>query len=149
MNSEIKSRWVKALRSNEYRQGVHVLHTNKGSFCCLGVLCDLHSKETGQQWEEGQDPDCKQYGTNHTLLPRTVVEWAGVSNEFYDSGVSGLSLWAMGVKETDLPKGIRSQGETADYELVALNDNGVSFQDIADIIEKAEVIRPYIPEEEN
>jgi hypothetical protein len=49
MNPEIKARWVAALRSGEYQQTTGNLRTENG-FCCLGVLCDLHSKATGIEW---------------------------------------------------------------------------------------------------
>jgi hypothetical protein len=39
-------KWVKALRSGKYKQGNLVLHNLKtDSFCCLGVACDLATKE--------------------------------------------------------------------------------------------------------
>jgi hypothetical protein len=37
MNPELKKKWVKALRSGEYKQGRGYL-ANKGKYCCLGVL---------------------------------------------------------------------------------------------------------------
>ena len=40
MNKDIKQKWVKALRSGEYKQGSRFLHY-EDKFCCLGVLCDL------------------------------------------------------------------------------------------------------------
>ncbi|MEK6860522.1 MAG: hypothetical protein AABY07_00995 [Nanoarchaeota archaeon] len=39
MNPELKQNWVDALRSNRYEQG-NLYLTNRGMFCCLGVLCD-------------------------------------------------------------------------------------------------------------
>jgi len=40
MNKEIKDKWVKALRSGEYKQGrVYLQRDNR--FCCLGVLCKV------------------------------------------------------------------------------------------------------------
>jgi hypothetical protein len=49
MNPEIKAKWVAALRSGEYKQGRGQLRS-EDRFCCLGVLCDLHAKETGGGW---------------------------------------------------------------------------------------------------
>jgi hypothetical protein len=37
---EVKTKWLKALRSNQYKQGFECLRTRSGTFCCLGVLCD-------------------------------------------------------------------------------------------------------------
>lgn len=39
MDAELKAKWVKALRSGEYKQGHGRLKTAEGGYCCLGVLC--------------------------------------------------------------------------------------------------------------
>jgi hypothetical protein len=44
MNKEIADKWIEALRSGEYEQGIASLQSG-GRFCCLGVLCDLAIKE--------------------------------------------------------------------------------------------------------
>lgn len=36
-------KWVAALRSGKYKQGKGVLRSEKGKYCCLGVLCDVAS----------------------------------------------------------------------------------------------------------
>lgn len=42
MEKEIKDKWVKALRSGEYKQGSGQLFCNvNNSYCCLGVLCKI------------------------------------------------------------------------------------------------------------
>lgn len=44
MNQDIKQKWVAALRSGEYKQGVGMLKLRDGDdllYCCLGVLCDI------------------------------------------------------------------------------------------------------------
>src|ERR1044072_7016718 len=38
MDEELKAKWVKALRSGEYKQGQWKLRTADGAHCCLGVL---------------------------------------------------------------------------------------------------------------
>lgn len=40
MNKELKTKWLEALRSGEYKQSREILKDENG-FCCLGVLCDL------------------------------------------------------------------------------------------------------------
>lgn len=40
MNNELKDKWVKALRSGEYKQGRTYLQQGN-RFCCLGVLCKV------------------------------------------------------------------------------------------------------------
>lgn len=41
MDPALKAKWVTALRSGEYEQGQSRLRTLEGSFCCLGVLCEV------------------------------------------------------------------------------------------------------------
>lgn len=50
MDQAIKKKWVKALRSGEYRQGSGVLKDGR-KFCCLGVLCDIQ----GADWKKVED----------------------------------------------------------------------------------------------
>lgn len=66
MKAEWKTRWLKALRSEEYEQGTGTLrdsfdYEQSGyvpggvkRFCCLGVLCDI----AGVRWKPG-DEGCK------------------------------------------------------------------------------------------
>jgi hypothetical protein len=39
MDKVLKKKWVKALRSGRYRQGIDYLQCGEGNNCCLGVLC--------------------------------------------------------------------------------------------------------------
>lgn len=39
--NDVMKRWIKALRSGEYKQGRGCLRTDNNEFCCLGVLCDV------------------------------------------------------------------------------------------------------------
>lgn len=43
MDADLKDRWVKALRSGQYKQGRNVLYRESlGEYCCLGVLCAVN-----------------------------------------------------------------------------------------------------------
>ena len=109
--AEARRLWVKALRSGSYEQGQRRLR-DQGKFCCLGVACDLHMKHvTGMDAWEKRNGILTVYGEGH-LLPQNVQDWLGLSSasgEF--KGLEGAS------------------------SLLALNDSGGSFDDIADIIE--------------
>lgn len=78
MNKEIKARWVAALRSGVYTQTLNALHNEKG-YCCLGVLCDLHAKETNTPWV----PDAFSFLYVHEInvLPTIVRKWAGLKHQ--------------------------------------------------------------------
>jgi hypothetical protein len=78
MNKQVKKLWVKALRSGEYVQTTGRLRGKNNSFCCLGVLCNLHAQahpETAKrQTLRGK------YMGHDGVLPREVMNWAGLSN---------------------------------------------------------------------
>lgn len=46
MKKRIKAKWLKALLSGEYQQGISFLNRD-GKFCCLGVLYDTLE---GRRW---------------------------------------------------------------------------------------------------
>jgi hypothetical protein len=113
MNQEIKHRWIEALRSGEYEQGQECLHNhNENTFCCLGVLCDLHAKETNTNWvnypEEGYPSDYLGYDV---ILPDEVIDWSGLEDH--------------------------NPRVTPTLSIAAYNDQkGYSFDQLADLIEK-------------
>lgn len=121
MNEEIKAEWVKRLRDGR-RQGkgyLEVQHSDGSkSQCCLGVLCEI-AKEQGvvekaivvDSLEDG--PSYVKYDYHAGILPPHVADWAGLSR-------------------TDLSVSM-AEGQQS---LTTLNDNGASFEDIADLIEE-------------
>lgn len=128
-HKEIIRRWVSALRSGEYKQGEAFLRRPDNCFCCLGVLCDLAVKDGviqeavlshNQGWNGKQTAYA--YEGRCDFLPTVVQNWAGLESdrpevtfEHYD-------------EETD-------QYDTLTEWVSELNDNGVSFESIADAIE--------------
>jgi len=94
MKKRIKNKWLKELRSGAYKQGRGVMLkiTDEGDeFCCLGVLCDIHARETGNAWCVNQttvsvnsSPDSMfsgpRYLEHEMELPQGVVDWAGLDS---------------------------------------------------------------------
>lgn len=74
MNARIKQLWLAALRSGEYRQTTRQLKREAG-FCCLGVLCDLHSKDMGDTWFGSE------YLGKSRYPPEIVLSWAELSQQ--------------------------------------------------------------------
>jgi len=118
MKQEIANQWTAALRSGQYTQGGGQLRKANDSFCCLGVLCDLYANS-------GVNPEAEwsgEYGTAFLgqafSLPPTVAEWAGITqrNPAVDESLS-IS---------------HELGRT----LADINDNGVPFDKIADLIDR-------------
>ena len=75
MKPEIKAQWLAALRSGDYQQGKSLLHY-EDRFCCLGVLCDLYAKDTGNTWES--DGLAYTMHGSDQMLPPQAQEWAGL-----------------------------------------------------------------------
>ena len=129
MNENAK-KWVAALRSGEYSQTVGALRKDDG-FCCLGVACDIYSRETGNgSWREDYDEDLDEelFGLHigerchMRVLPAEVVEWLGM-------------LTCNGRHPEYDPNG-RMLGYVS---LSGLNDTrGLSFSELADFIEQHE-----------
>lgn len=106
MNQELKTRWVAALRSGEYQQGRAVLRQNS-QFCCLGVLCDL---------------------VDNTRWRRTDA-----SEIVYTYAIDEYPHTAMPPAEVYAAAGLSDDDGST---LADANDNGKSFEFIADYIEE-------------
>lgn len=118
MNENAK-KWVAALRSGDYEQETIGLmrqayqpgygsKTKNGpdKFCCLGVLCDISGLAKWKGIGESATPT---YMGDLFHLPKAVMEWAGLRD---DCGAFG-----------------------EERALSGINDAGIGFSEIADIIE--------------
>ena len=94
MKSEIKEQWLKDLRSGNYRQAKNQLKEvgfkgSRPSYCCLGILCNIYNKQTGQgSWDKNgvlvSEVYCNEDGSDLTengVLPNEVRRWAGLNKE--------------------------------------------------------------------
>ena len=114
MNSEVKEKWLNALRSEEYKQTQRNLKTDEG-YCCLGVLCDLYAKEMNVPWEKDYSHSYYYMHDEEEVLPYRVQQWAELENscpEVIDEYHISCSL-------------------------VTLNDNGMDFNSISIFIERS------------
>lgn len=100
MDSEVKRRWVQALRSGEYKQGVARLRNRNekdsvDKFCCLGVLCELavaagvEMRATAEQDYQGDTRWVYGEERNSTALPNEVLEWSGLDSTDPDIELNG------------------------------------------------------------
>lgn len=114
MNQEVKKKWVAALRSGDYTQGLGSLKNAKSEYCCLGVLCDVAQKEGLALIEKYRTYEkAFTFDGEKTFLPYSVRDWAQLSTE------APYVLVGAGMERLD-----------------HLNDSGdFSFNQIADLIE--------------
>lgn len=123
---ELRSEWVKALRSGEYEQSQSVLRDDVG-FCCLGVACDVYSNLTGRgEWNERATGDFVFVLDENTESSASLVDEVRTAYGLHSA--AGAFDRAMLKNKPLLPH--------ADA-LTNLNDfeNGLNFDQIADFIE--------------
>lgn len=122
MHPVAKKRGVDALLSGQYRQGQSCLRNKENKFCCLGVLTDIYSKETGVPWNERPTQMGTEYnfGGDAIVLPSVVQQWAELESENPDTDIERHSSLHYPVRKS----------------LAELNDEGKSFKEIAEIIER-------------
>jgi hypothetical protein len=123
MKQEIKEKWVAALRSGEYRQTRSTLRDETG-FCCLGVLTDLYLKENDEEWVLINTH--YSFDDENLLLPQQVQEWAEIDTD------PRLSL---NEASSAIRIALESYQSNIPPTLAVLNDYGVPFKEIADVIE--------------
>lgn len=130
MKKTVKKKWLKALRSGEYKQGKWQLQTpasegTVASFCCLGVLCELAVAEGVIPPPKLNTENDKMYygngdGDTSTILPGAVIDWAFLKRE---------------VERGD--KDNFRDPHAGAHHLSFVNDfGGKSFNQIADLIEE-------------
>lgn len=105
LKTELKTRWVSALRSRYYEQGTGYLRNND-KHCCLGVLCDILANDGIGEWKGGDD--------------------------FYYNGEPYRSALTNGTEA--LAEFVGLDKKTQDV-LINLNDNNANFNTIATVIE--------------
>jgi hypothetical protein len=112
MLNENAKKWVAALRSGKYKQGKGKLHDVDDKYCCLGIACKV-AMENGVELNKKYNADdlWYTYDGKSTYLPSSVLLWLRLRN---------------------------GRGGCPDYstDLAAYNDTGITFNQIADIIER-------------
>lgn len=107
MDAELKAKWVKALRSGEYRQGDGNLiwrRAGETKFCCLGVLCQINGAEWDHYTDDGDLDGIKIRDGGRSYLSGALLKRFGFDNRTQE-------------------------------KLGQMNDDGVPFAQIADYIE--------------
>ena len=132
MSPTTKAEWIAALRSGNYIQGQHRLarvgDDNKVSHCCLGVLCELAGAPL--MLDQFTCEIDGYYLPSHGLQLRTIPL------EDSHNVISDLSLNTM-IDEDGYGSGDDGQPDyqTLMDKLMNMNDNGKSFDEIADYLE--------------
>lgn len=117
MKTDIRKEWVDRLRSGRYSQCRGWLQIPGKGHCCLGVLSDI-AVDSGiidsPRWDGDEGTKGLSYDGAFATLHSAVSEWAGFSRKTPDPEVYFEGEWKA---------------------LSVLNDQGKTFDEIADIIE--------------
>lgn len=152
MIKEVADRWAAELRSGNYAQtkgALHVVLSNVSrrpeGFCCLGVLCEIAVRDGIIDLPE-QDP---YEGNGESIVYDNYEGNQSLPGDLVINDFAGLkSDTGMGVTYGDIKEFISDRNMIRsifgnefphdDYQtsLVDLNDVGVPFTTIADIVEK-------------
>lgn len=111
MKRSIARKWAAELDSGEYEQTKHKLRDDYG-FCCLGILCNLHAQENPEI--AALNTSKYEYFGHSLITPRVVMEWSGLTK----------------------PEGLFKDSDGKNKILSELNDEGMTFPEIAKIIRK-------------
>ena len=121
-----KQEWIDALRSGKYKQTDSVLHDGHGAFCCLGVLCDI-TPDMVTKTDGGFM--CKIDGNlTMSALPDSLANKYGITNFGLITNTDNNELAEYGIKNI--------VNNSLEVVLSDLNDRGMSFIEIAGVIEK-------------
>jgi hypothetical protein len=115
LKKAVKKKWVEALRSGKYQQTSARLASPTG-YCCLGVLCEV-AIESGLDINVEENHGYKRYDNLSVTLPTSVSDWAFLKSDPAPGDAK-----------------VRTKVGCEDW-LSTLNDRGVSFNEIADLIE--------------
>ena len=121
MKPEYKKLWTNALRSGKYVQTIGHLRSVRGGFCCLGVACDVNKDALMVSWAG------KQFLGEETKLPAEVGNLIGIGNQHGNPVIP--------IKVRDHDKELQKIGVMEYQTLAGLNDFGLTFPQIADIID--------------
>lgn len=124
---ELRERWVKALRSGEYKQATGALTQMVGpselGYCCLGVATDLVFQECDNPFTK---LELEQSLNESSYLPDRVMQLLGMVTH----------------------DGSRIDASSDQDNLAEENDGGASFDQIADMLETGDYWDPIYNEDE-
>jgi hypothetical protein len=132
MKPEIKAMWLDALRSGEYQQGQGVLRSENNEYCCLGVLCDLYQKQTGDM----------HWNSHAEKVADREVDGELAHFYSYDFGNEKIGYYAFAMPPQEVFNWSGLYGDSTlkgedgkEYSLPEMNDGGKTFEEIAQLIE--------------
>lgn len=138
MNRSGKRQWIKALRSEQFLQGkqkLKMVDPHRGDLahhCCLGVLCELNGYREKRPYGTSTVTFISPKGREeNSFLPLELVEK-------YELRYNLLASYLNNTPQRNNPmmfKAVLPDGGVEFYSLAHLNDQGFTFNQIADLID--------------
>jgi hypothetical protein len=120
--------WIAALKSGAYRQAKGILRKGD-TYCCMGVACDLISKEG---WIEHDGGFGYSFPVEKGEIMSTQEYVLPTIRRMY-GGMGPLGIYVGG----QFPDGAKATMNIKQLALTGLNDMGATFDEIAEILTKA------------
>lgn len=144
MNKRDCLRWIEALESGQFPQTTKVLRRPNG-YCCLGVGLEVLCKDKGD-WSAPL-PGWDDEGNRSYKLEDQLYYWSFkdevVEDVMEERAAQFLENRLSGELEL-LGRAVMGLSESAEMELIRMNDDGVPFKEIADYLRA--YILPQLPE---
>jgi len=137
LRPSVKKKWLEALRSGEYKQTQGELRSEDkpNSFCCLGVLCNIHAQEhpTFAKLQKKVDVYDGQTG----VPSKRVLKWA-FGSTYRDTLENDIEVLHPTEKTDEWDSDNQAYKKVPEpTTLVELNDTyELTFKQIAKVIEK-------------
>lgn len=143
---EFKAKWTEALRSGEYPQGKRALQVRGDSeegYCCLGVACEITPEIVKAEYQPVRYKyrfvmaDNANDWADGMPTPSMARLWVADTREYDKMG----DIWHVRIPEghkhyTEVRRILDTNQDSNFYHLPFLNDNGVPFSIIADLIDE-------------
>lgn len=130
INPRIKKLWLYELRNGKKKQGKKRLRY-KDTFCCLGILCNIYQREKKKNlWIDELNNGYFSFSDEESVLPQKVADWAEIKIVKSDSRRDFSNRNPTILIRADV------LGIERPISLGQLNDEGATFHEIADLIEK-------------
>lgn len=115
MDNNIAREWIVELRSGNYGQATGTLKGEENTYCCLGVLCEIAVRKGIISTPQYLDSFGGWfYQADGNVLPYEVQSWADMASR------NGALYLENG----------------PELFLAGMNDNGATFDELADLIEE-------------
>jgi hypothetical protein len=129
LSPEVKERWIEALLSGNYLQTIQKLKAtisdDKVGYCCLGVLCEIENVPNRRVYDNINNRDRFEFEFNDQFFSNSSLDFGWAQKRGMNSSIGEFVIFfeLFGEKFYQV------------LSLASLNDDGFTFEQIADVID--------------